>query len=72
MSKLATICEAADELGMSRQAVSELVRVLGIETQPIKYNGRARGLTAFDIQVIRATIDAGRRKAERRRLAQPA
>jgi hypothetical protein len=63
MPDLLTITEAADELGISRQAVAELVRVCEIRTKSVPYNGRARGLTPRHIEILRQTLDSCRELA---------
>jgi len=61
--ELKTMTNLSDELGVSKNTISDLVRLLEIETKPIPTNGRARGLDRAAVRLIRERLrPAGKRK----------
>lgn len=57
-----TIVEASRELGVAPIVVTTLVRGHRIQTKPVPRNGKARGLTRADLQILRRALGmVGRR-----------
>ena len=54
--RLYTLTETAELLGTRQDTVGEVARMLGIQFKPVRSNGRAKGLTEDEVNLIRERL----------------
>jgi hypothetical protein len=54
--------EAAEDLGITRQTVGDLVRALGIEAKDMGLAGGAKGLDREDMALLRKALSVGQKR----------